>query len=45
MFDAMNVVQRGTSSAVMLNVSIDVECDIAGAVLDLVLPRKLMMTC
>jgi hypothetical protein len=41
MFDATNVVPRGTSPAVPLNVGIDVEGSITGAVLGLVLSGKL----
>jgi len=41
MFDAMNVVPRGTTPAVPLNVGIDVEGSITGAVLGLVLSGKL----
>jgi hypothetical protein len=41
MFDATNVIPRAASVAVPLNVSIDVEGGIAGAVLCLVLSGKL----
>jgi hypothetical protein len=44
MFDATNVIPRGASVAVPLNVSIDVEGGIARAVLCLVLSGKLTTT-